>query len=104
MRVSIKGWTRGRLLGLTAAYAFVVFLLVSAAMNASSRRTAGSSGGSGSSGSNPNHDAGSKFLSAFGYGVTEMVTLEPLAEVKRNATPPSLHMPRPAIVVLCYNR
>jgi hypothetical protein len=101
MRVSIKGWTRGRLLGLTAAYAFVVFLLVSAALNASSRRAAGRSGGSGS---NPNHDAGSKFLSAFGYGGTEVVTLEPLAEVKRNATPPSPHMPRPAIVVLCYNR
>src|SRR4051812_31144876 len=100
MRVSLKGWTRGRILGITAAYAFVVFLLVSAAMNASHRRAAGSSA---DSGSNPNHDAGSKFLSAFGYG-TEVVTLAPLAEVRRNATPPSADMPRPAIVVLCFNR
>ena len=95
MRLSLKGWTRGRLLGITVAYAFVVFLLVSAAMNAGHRRaTAGGSQGRAS---------GSQFFQALGYG-GEVVTLAPLPEVKRNATPPCPEMPRPAIVVLCFNR
>ncbi len=95
MRVSLKGWTRGRILGITAAYAFVVFLLVSAAMNAGHRRAAG--------GASQQRASGSQFFQALGYG-GEVVTLPPLAEVKRNDTPPCPEMPRPAIVVLCFNR
>jgi hypothetical protein len=94
MRLSLKGWTRGRLLGITGAYAFVVFLLVSAALNAGHRRATGSAGQDG---------RGSKFFQALGYGY-EVVTPPPLVEVKRNATPPCPEMLRPAIVVLCFNR
>ena len=95
MRLSFKGWTRGRLLGLTCAYAFVVFLLVTAAINAAHRRATG--GGRGA------RAPGSQFFQALGYGL-EPVTLPPLAEVVRNATPPCAEMPKPAIVVLCFNR
>ncbi len=85
--------------GLACAYAFVVFLLVSAALNAARKRSGGAEGSS----SKPSSSGRGFFQALVGGGVPE-VTLPPLPEVSRNATPPCRDMLRPAIVVLCFNR
>ncbi len=94
---------RDRMFGLACAYAFVVFLLVSAALDAARRRVGGASGAPGSA-PKPASNGGRGFFASLIGGGTPEVTLAPMAEVRRNATPPCSDMLRPAILVLCYNR